>query len=169
MSIEYLGLSSINGPLIALEGVQDAFYDEIVEFVVDGTEHKIGRIVEIYEDRAVIQVFEGSENMSLKNTHTKLTGHPMEYLHALLPTWDWGLTIRNLLGCAILGLSAAALPFHWRHGRKAWSTFPLVILAAFTFSCDMDSSTVCTIQLIILGITGVLTVFGVWRWHEDEE
>ena len=32
MSIEYLGLSSINGPLIALEGVQDAFYDEIVEF-----------------------------------------------------------------------------------------------------------------------------------------
>ena len=37
MSIEYLGLSSINGPLIALEGVQDAFFDEIVEFVVDGT------------------------------------------------------------------------------------------------------------------------------------
>ena len=36
MSIEYLGLSSINGPLIALEGVQDAFYDEIVEFVVNG-------------------------------------------------------------------------------------------------------------------------------------
>ena len=78
MSIEYLGLSSINGPLIALEGVQGAFYDEIVEFVVEGTERKIGRIVEIYEDRAVIQVFEGSESMSLKNTHTKLTGHPME-------------------------------------------------------------------------------------------
>ena len=78
MSIEYLGLSSINGPLIALEGVQDAFYDEIVEFIIDGTERKIGRIVEIYEDRAVIQVFEGSENMSLKTTHTKLTGHPME-------------------------------------------------------------------------------------------
>ena len=78
MSIEYLGLSSINGPLIALEGVQDAFYDEIVEFVVNGEERKLGRIVEVYEDKAVIQVFEGSENMSLKNTHTKLTGHPME-------------------------------------------------------------------------------------------
>ena len=49
-----------------------------MEFVVDGTQRKIGRIVEIYEDKAVIQVFEGSENMSLKNTHTKLTGHPME-------------------------------------------------------------------------------------------
>lgn len=78
MSIEYLGLSSINGPLIALEGVQDAFFDEIVEFVVDKNEHKMGRIVEIDEDKAVIQVFEGTEKMSLINTHTRLTGHPME-------------------------------------------------------------------------------------------
>ena len=74
MSIEYLGLSSINGPLIALEGVQGAFFDEIVEFVIGGSERKIGRIIELYEDKAVIQVFEGSENMSLKNTHTRLTG-----------------------------------------------------------------------------------------------
>ena len=78
MSIEYLGLSNINGPLIVLEGVQDAFYEEIVEFTVDGREKKLGRIIEIYEDKAVIQVFEGTENMSLQNTHTKLTGHPME-------------------------------------------------------------------------------------------
>lgn len=78
MAIEYLGLSSINGPLIALEGVQDAFYDEIVDFVVNGKEHKMGHIVEVYEDKAIIQVFEGTENMSLNNTHTRLTGHPME-------------------------------------------------------------------------------------------
>ena len=78
MAIEYLGLSSINGPLIALEGVQDAFYDEIVDFVVNGKEHNMGRIVEVYKDKAIIQVFEGTENMSLNNTHTRLTGHPME-------------------------------------------------------------------------------------------
>ena len=36
MSIEYLGLSEINGPLIALEGVQNASYEEIVEITVDG-------------------------------------------------------------------------------------------------------------------------------------
>lgn len=78
MSIEYLGLSNINGPLVALEGLQDAFFDEIVEFVVEGNIKKMGRIVELYEDKAIIQVFEGTENMSLKNTHTKLSGHPME-------------------------------------------------------------------------------------------
>jgi len=78
MSIEYLGLSSINGPLIALEGVQDAFFDEIVEFVINDNEKKMGRIVELYEDKAVIQVFEGTENMSLTNTRTRLTGSPMK-------------------------------------------------------------------------------------------
>lgn len=78
MSIEYLGLSEIRGPLIVLEGVRDASYEEIVEFTVEGTEKKLGRIVEVYEDRAVIQVFGPTDEMSLKNTHTKLTGHPME-------------------------------------------------------------------------------------------
>ena len=79
MAIEYLGLSEINGPLIALEGVKDAAFDEIVEFSInDGAEKRLGRIIEIYEDKAIIQVFEGSEGMSLTNTHTKLTGHPME-------------------------------------------------------------------------------------------
>lgn len=78
MAIEYLGLSEINGPLVVLEGVRDASFDEIVEFKVDDGSKKLGRIVEIYEDKAVIQVFEGTENMSLLNTHTKLTGHPME-------------------------------------------------------------------------------------------
>lgn len=78
MAIEYLGLSEINGPLIVLEGVQDAAYEEIVEITVNGNEKKIGRIIEIYEDKAVIQVFGGSDQMSLNNTHTKLTGRPME-------------------------------------------------------------------------------------------
>ena len=78
MAIEYLGLSNINGPLVVLEGIQDAFFDEIVEFTVEGNTKKLGRIIELYEGKAIIQVFEGTENMSLNNTHTKLTGHPME-------------------------------------------------------------------------------------------
>ena len=79
MAIEYLGLSEINGPLVVLEGVENAAFDEIVEFKMnDGNEKRLGRIIEIYQDKAMIQVFEGSERMSLSNTHTKLTGHPME-------------------------------------------------------------------------------------------
>ena len=78
MSIEYLGLSAINGPLIAVEGIQDGFYEEIIEFIVEGSQKKLGRIVEINEDKAVVQVFESTDEMSLDNTHTRLTGHPME-------------------------------------------------------------------------------------------
>ena len=81
MSVSYLGLSEIKGPLVALDGVKDASFDEIVELTVEGIngkEKKTGRIVELYEDQAIIQVFDGTENMSLTNTHTKLTGHPME-------------------------------------------------------------------------------------------
>ncbi|CVI70590.1 V-type sodium ATPase subunit B [Clostridiales bacterium CHKCI001] len=79
MAIEYLGLSEINGSLIALEGVQNAAFDEIAEISVNhGKAKRFGRIVECYKDKAIIQVFEGTETMSLTNTHTRLTGHPME-------------------------------------------------------------------------------------------
>ncbi len=78
MVIEYLGLHEINGPLVAIEGVSGASYDEIVEINVGDKEKKIGRVVEIYGDKAVIQVFEGTDNMSLINTHTRFTGHPLE-------------------------------------------------------------------------------------------
>ena len=42
MAIEYLGLSAINGPMVVLEGVQDAAFDEIVEMTVEGRDKKIG-------------------------------------------------------------------------------------------------------------------------------
>ena len=78
MAIEYLGLSAINGPMVVLEGVQNAAYDEIVEMTVDGSKKKLGRIIEAYKDKAIIQVFEGTDGLGLKNVHTRLTGHPME-------------------------------------------------------------------------------------------
>ena len=78
MAIEYLGLSEVNGPLVVLEGVQNITFEEMVEFTVDDTQKKLGRIIAAYEDKALIQVFEGTEGMSLVNTRTRLTGHPME-------------------------------------------------------------------------------------------
>lgn len=74
MPIEYLGLDRINGPLVVLEGCRDAFYEEIVEFVVEGNKKKLGKIIELYEDKAIIQVFDTTDNMGLSNTHTRLIG-----------------------------------------------------------------------------------------------
>lgn len=77
-SIQYMGLSEINGPLIALDHVKDVGYDEVAQIRLnDGTE-RVGRIVEISGEKAVLQVFEGTKGLSLKNTRTKFTGRPME-------------------------------------------------------------------------------------------
>ena len=78
MSVEYLNLDKVRGPLVVLEGLKGASYDEIVNFTISGGEKKLGRIIEIYDDRAVIQVFEGTDGISLVNSRARLTGHPME-------------------------------------------------------------------------------------------
>lgn len=78
MQLEYIGLHEINGPLIVLEGVENPSFDEVVEITVENQVKKIGKILAIEGDKVIIQVFGGSENMSLNNTRVRLTGHPME-------------------------------------------------------------------------------------------
>ncbi|MDD6275585.1 MAG: V-type ATP synthase subunit B, partial [Clostridia bacterium] len=78
MIIEYKGLNQINGSLIMLDGIKNAAYDEMVEIRLDNGSSRTGRIVQIEGDKAVIQVFEGTKGMSLVNTRTHFTGHPIE-------------------------------------------------------------------------------------------
>ena len=78
MSIQYIGLSEINGPRVALDHVKGVGYDEIANIrLSDGTE-RVGRIVEISGEKAILQVFEGTKGLSLTNTKTSFTGKPME-------------------------------------------------------------------------------------------
>lgn len=78
MSLQFIGLKEITGPLVVLDNVQNASYDEMAELYLDDGTKRLGRIVEISGNRAVIQVFEGTNGLSLKNTRTRLTGKPME-------------------------------------------------------------------------------------------
>ncbi|OUO35731.1 hypothetical protein [Flavonifractor sp. An306] len=91
------------------------------------------------------------------------------YLHALLPLWDWLVMARNLVCCAALGLSAAALPFHWRHGRKSWALLPLAALAVIFFPSGMDNVISSAAGLMIFGSAIALTASNVWRCSEHEE
>jgi V/A-type H+-transporting ATPase subunit B len=78
MGLQYVGLSEINGPLVVLDNVTGAFYDEVVEIRLDNGSTRMGRIVEIAGSRVVLQVFEGTKGLSLENTRTKFIGSPME-------------------------------------------------------------------------------------------
>ena len=76
--IQLVGLSDINGPLIALDSASSIAFDEMVELTLDSGERRFGRVVQIDGNRAVIQVFEGTSGMALDNVRTTLLGHPVE-------------------------------------------------------------------------------------------
>ncbi len=78
--MEYIGLNELRGPLAVLGKIEDASYEEIVEIAVKeptGTRIRLGRIIELGEDFTIVQVFESTDGMSLRNTVTRLTGRPM--------------------------------------------------------------------------------------------
>ena len=78
MSLEYMGLSEINGPLVVLDNVEQCGYEEIVEITIDNKEKRLGQIIKIEGKKAVVQVFEGTTGISKVNTKTKLTGESLK-------------------------------------------------------------------------------------------
>lgn len=78
MSMKYIGLSEINGPLVVLDKVSGVSYDEIAKIKLDNGTERLARVVELSGDKAVLQVFEGTKGLSLRNTQTQFEGRPME-------------------------------------------------------------------------------------------
>ncbi|MGN1136492.1 MAG: V-type ATP synthase subunit B [Oscillospiraceae bacterium] len=78
MGLQYVGLKEINGPLVVLDNVDNASFDEVVEIRLDDGTQRLGRVVEISGRRVVLQVFEGTKGLSMTNTRTKFIGKPME-------------------------------------------------------------------------------------------
>ena len=78
MIINYVGVKEINGSLVVMDGVKGVSNEEIVDIRLDNGTTRQGRVVQIDGERIVVQVFEGTRGISLKNTRTRLTGHPME-------------------------------------------------------------------------------------------
>ncbi|MBQ4362407.1 MAG: V-type ATP synthase subunit B [Oscillospiraceae bacterium] len=76
--ILYRGLADISGSLIAVDHVKGISYDEVAEIELSDGTYRQGRVVEVDEDRAVLQVFEGTKGLSLENTKTRFLGKPME-------------------------------------------------------------------------------------------
>ena len=78
MIIEYRGVKEINGSLVVIDGVKDASFEETVTIELDDGTTRYGRVVQLEGERAVIQVFEGTNGISLSNTRTRLLGRPVE-------------------------------------------------------------------------------------------
>ncbi len=76
MAMEYLGLSDINGPLVALDGVSGVGFEEMVR-IQTAAGPRAGRVVALEGERAVVQVFAGTSGMDLSHASTRFSGHPM--------------------------------------------------------------------------------------------
>ncbi len=77
-SMEYTKVQEIKGPLIVIDGVTKASFDELVEIeTVDG-ETRLGKVLEIGFGKAVVQVFEGTYGLSITGTKARFLGKTME-------------------------------------------------------------------------------------------
>lgn len=75
---EYKTVREVVGPLMIVEGVEGIKYEELVEIQTQTGEKRRGRVLEIERDKAMIQLFEGSAGINLKETKVRFLGKPLE-------------------------------------------------------------------------------------------
>ncbi len=71
---EYTTVTEVAGPLMIVEGVEGVAYSEIVEIETPSGEHRRGQVLEVKEDLAVVQVFEGTSDLNTATTKIRFTG-----------------------------------------------------------------------------------------------
>lgn len=75
---EYKSVSEVVGPLMLVEDVSGVDYEELVDIELQTGERRRGRVIEIDENNAVVQLFEGSSGINLKSTSVRFLGRPLE-------------------------------------------------------------------------------------------
>jgi V/A-type H+/Na+-transporting ATPase subunit B len=71
---EVMGVGRIEGPIVIVEGATNVSYDEVVEIRDSRGLIRRGRVLEVGEDTAVIQVFAGSTGLSIDGTRIRFLG-----------------------------------------------------------------------------------------------
>jgi len=98
--VEYSKVAEIRGPLLVVDGVERAAFDELVEIEEEGGGRRLARVLETGIGKAVVQVFEGTSGVSISGTRARFLGKTME-----LPVSDQLLgRVFNGLGRPIDGL-----------------------------------------------------------------
>ena len=75
--IEYKTISEAVGPLMVIEGVSGIKYDAQAEIYVGPDDIRHGKVLEVDGDRAVVQVFEGTKGMNLRDLRVRFRGRPV--------------------------------------------------------------------------------------------
>lgn len=95
--LQYIGAAKIEGPLVVVERVRDVGFDEMVEILDAAGKPRIGRVLDISQTHAVIQVLEGTTGLSNQTLRARFLGESFR-----LPV------SRQMLGRIFDGLGRAA-------------------------------------------------------------
>lgn len=72
--LEYVGVKKISGPLIFIESLPELLYGEVVEIFSPEGEERLGKVIELSNEFAVIQVFGETSGLSPARTRIRLSG-----------------------------------------------------------------------------------------------
>jgi len=76
--VQYSNIAEIKGPLVIVDGVENAAFDELVEIETNEGEKRLGKVLEVGNGKAIVQVFEGTTGLSVSGTNAKFVGKVME-------------------------------------------------------------------------------------------
>jgi len=75
---EYQTVSSIYGPLMLIESVDEAKFGHIVAVELGDGSVRHGQVLQVENDKVLIQVFEGTEGIDVSNSTVRFLGKPLE-------------------------------------------------------------------------------------------
>ncbi|RLC70575.1 MAG: V-type ATP synthase subunit B [Chloroflexi bacterium] len=74
---EVIGVARIEGPIVVVQGAGSVGYDEVVEVFDSRGRLRRGRVLEVGEDIAVVEVFAGTTGLSIDDTRVRFLGEPL--------------------------------------------------------------------------------------------
>jgi len=75
---EYRTIREVVGPLMLVEGVEGVKYDELVEIEQADGKIRMGRVLEVDADKALVQLFEGSHGLQASTSKARFLGRGIE-------------------------------------------------------------------------------------------
>lgn len=99
---EYRTIHEVSGPLMVVENVEGVTYDELAEIQLHSGEVRRCKVLEVNGDRAVVQLFDSSAGINLRDAKIRFLGHPC--------SWACLRTCWAACSTAWASLSTATLP-----------------------------------------------------------
>ena len=78
MMKEYRTIHEVSGPLMVVENVEGVTYDELAEIQLHNGEVRRCKVLEVNGDRAVVQLFDSSAGINLRDAKIRFLGHPLQ-------------------------------------------------------------------------------------------